>query len=204
MSHVAAFYDKIAKIYPVLDIFLQEPKKQLLMRVNQEEPGRLLEIGVGRGDNLPVYKHRPVTGIDVSEGMLAYARKKAPSDCSLQIMDASRLEFPDNSFDYSVISHVLTVVPDPAAVMNEVYRVVRPRGKVFILNHESTGPVREKINKVLTPLSSFLHFSSLFDMGALVNPLHFSVLHKARHGFMPSITLMILQKNETPAQETDH
>lgn len=204
MSQVAKFYNKIAKVYPVLDMFLQEPKKQLLARVNQEKQGNLLEIGVGRGDNLPHYKHVPVTGIDVSEGMLAYARKKAPAGCTLHIMDAARLEFPDSSFDYVVISHVLTVVPDPVKVMDEVYRVVKPGGKVFILNHESTGPVREKLNQKLAPLSKLLHFSALFDMGTLVDPMKFTLLHKARHGLVPSITLMILGKNGAPDSCKDH
>ncbi|MCC8193441.1 MAG: hypothetical protein LIP28_02190, partial [Deltaproteobacteria bacterium] len=76
--------------------------------------------------------------------------------------------------------------------------------KVFILNHESTGPVREKINKRLAPISRLLHFSALFDMDSLVDPLRFTVLHKARHGLIPSITLMVLQKTGSPAQEKDH
>jgi phosphatidylethanolamine/phosphatidyl-N-methylethanolamine N-methyltransferase len=204
MSQVANFYNKIAKVYPVLDIFLQEPKKRLLAKVNQEKPGSLLEIGVGRGDNLPRYKHGPVTGIDVSDGMLSYARKKAPAGCTLRVMDAARLEFPDCSFDYSVIAHVLTVVPDPAKVMDEVYRVVKPGGKIYILNHESAGPVREKLNRKLAPLSRLLHFSSLFDMDALIDPLKFSLSHKARHGLAPSITLMVLRKNEEPGGGKDH
>ncbi len=194
MSQAAAFYNKIAKFYPVLDLFLQEPKKRLLAQVNQEKQGSLLEIGVGRGDNLPYYTHAPVTGIDISEGMLAYARKRAPAGCTLRIMDAARLEFPDCSFDYTVISHVLTVVPDPVKVMDEVYRVVKPGGKIFILNHESTGPVREQLNRKLAPLSRRLHFSAMFDMGTLVDPVKFTLLHKARHGLMPSITLMVLGK----------
>lgn len=194
MSQVANFYNKIAKVYPVLDMFLQEPKRQLLARVNQEAPGRLLEIGVGRGDNLPQYTHGPVTGIDVSEGMLAYARRQAPADCELFVMDAANLVFPDERFEYCVISHVLTVVSDPGKVMDEVFRVVKPGGKVFILNHESTGPVREKLNKKLAPISKLLHFSATFDMDALIDPLKFAKVHKARHGLIPSITLMILQK----------
>ena len=195
MSQVANFYNRIAKIYPVFDLFLREPKKQLLSRVNREKQGSLLEIGVGRGDNLPYYIHRPVTGIDVSEGMLAYARKKAPQHCLLRLMDASRLDFPDNSFDYCVISHVLSVVPAPQTVMDEVFRVVIPGGRVFMLNHESTGPVREKINKKLTRLSKILHFSAMFDMAALVDPAKFAILDKGRYGLMPSVTLMVLEKN---------
>ena len=204
MSHTANFYNKIAKIYPVVDVFLYEPKKHLLTHVNAEPLGSLLEIGVGRGDNLPHYTHSPVAGIDVSEGMLAYARKKAPVECELHIMDAAHLDFPDSSFDYVVISHVLTVVADPAAVMNEVFRVLKPFGKVFILNHESTGPIRGQINKRLAVLTKILHFSALFDMDALVDPLRFSILRKTRHGLIPSITLMVLQKTSAAPHSSEY
>ncbi len=195
MSQVANFYNKIAKVYPVLDLFLQEPKKQLLTRINQEREGRLLEIGVGRGDNLPLYKHKPVTGIDVSEGMLAYARQKAPKTCSLKVMDAGRLEFPDDSFEYCVLSHILSVVDNPVTVMDEVCRVVVPGGRVFLLNHESTGPIRERINKNLAPLTRLLHFSAVFDMESFVDRRKFSLLQKDRYGVLPSITMMVLEKN---------
>lgn len=194
MSQVANFYNKIAKVYPVFDLFLHKPKKQLLARVNREKKGSLLEIGVGRGDNLPHYVHQPVTGIDVSEGMLAYARKKAPQHCKLCIMDACRLDFPDNSFDYCVISHVLSVVETPMAVMDEVYRVVTPGGRVFMLNHESSGPVREKLNKKLAALTKVLHFSAMFDMETLVDTNKFTILDRGRYGLIPSITMMVIQK----------
>ena len=194
MSQVANFYNKIAKVYPLFDLFLHKPKKKLLSRVNGEKKGSLLEIGVGRGDNLPYYIHQPVTGIDVSEGMLAYARKKAPAHCTLSIMDACHLDFPDNSFDYCVISHVLSVVDRPTAVMDEVYRVVVPGGRIFMLNHENNGPVQEKLNKILTSFSKILHFSASFNMEALVDASKFTLLDKGRYGLFPSITMMVIQK----------
>ncbi len=198
MSQVANFYNKIAKVYPLFDLFLHEPKKKLLSRVNREKKGSLLEIGVGRGDNLPHYVHQPVTGIDVSEGMLDYARKKAPAHCKLCIMDACHLDFPDNSFDYCVISHVLSVVDNPMAVMDEVHRVVTPGGRVFMLNHESRGPMREKLNKKLAPFSKVLHFSATFDMEALVDASKFTLLDRGRYGLIPSITMMVIQKKSEP------
>ena len=194
MSRVVSFYDKFASLYPILDVFLKEPKRQFLSRINCENPGSLLEIGVGRGDNLPLYTHRPLAGIDMSEGMLAYARKKAPEYCELHIMDAAKLEFPENAFDYCVISHVLTVVDNPGQVMDEVHRVVVPGGKVFVLNHESTGPAQAIINRTIAPLvSKFLHFSATFNLEELVSPSQFTILDKGLYGFLPKITMMVLE-----------
>ena len=195
MSHrVAKFYDKFAFVYPVLDIFLGNKKKRLLARINEEPRGPLLEIGVGRGDNLPVYTHGPVTGIDVSEGMLSFARKKAPPECSLRIMDAMNLEFSDASFKYCVLSHVLSVVEDPRRVMDEVYRVVAPGGRIFILNHESRGPLRERLNKYLTHLSRFLHFSAVFNMETMVDGTRFARIHRGEYGMFPTVTMLVLER----------
>lgn len=200
MSSAATFYNTIAKVYPVLDVFLQPAKKYMLKQLNAEPAGPMLEIGVGRGDYLGRYTHRPIEGIDVSEGMLAYARKQCPDYCRLQIMDAAKLDFDSAAFEYCVISHVLSVVPEADAVLREVWRVLRPGGKVFILNHESSGDFREKLNSHLEPVAKLLHFSARFSLDSLVNPDHFSVVHKSQHGWLPSITLLVLQKKrELPA-----
>lgn len=189
---VKSFYDRIAFAYPVLDLFLGGPKKRLLSRINEEPKGVLLEIGVGRGDNLPHYKHSPVTGIDLSEGMLAFARQKAPADCTILYMDASKLEFPDESFDYCVLSYVLSVVPDAKQVMDEVHRVLKPGGRVFILNHDSSG--REKLNKILGHFSKFLHFSAVFEVESAIDYGKFNKVQRAEYGFMPRITMFVLDK----------
>ena len=56
----------------------------------------------------------------------------------LLVMDASQLDFPDNSFDMVVAMFVMTVVPDPEAVMKELQRVCAPGGEVLLVNHFST------------------------------------------------------------------
>ena len=193
-QHVAKFYDKFALVYPVLDLFLGDQKRKLLARINEEPRGPLLEIGVGRGDNLPLYTHGPVTGIDVSEGMLAFARKKAPADCTLRIMDACALDFSDGSFDYCVLSYVLSVVETPERVMDEVHRVVRPGGRIFILNHESHGPMREKLNKQLAHLSRFLHFSAVFSLESIVDADKFTQVHRGEYGIFPKVTMQVLER----------
>jgi phosphatidylethanolamine/phosphatidyl-N-methylethanolamine N-methyltransferase len=193
---VASFYDKFACIYPVVNLFLHKPKKELLSRVNAVPAGRLLEIGVGRGENLRAYRHESITGIDVSEGMLSFARKQAPPNCTLKVMNASSLEFPDASFENAVISHVLSVVPDPGKVMDEVHRVLVPGGRVFILNHESTGGWRASLDKAFAPVTRKLHFSALFRLDASYDHAKFSKVEESRYGLLPSITLMVLERHK--------
>lgn len=193
-KNVVRFYDAFAPLYPALNLFLATPKKELLSRVNREPPGKLLEIGVGRGENLPVYKHAPVTGIDMSEGMLAFARKRAPANCTLQIMDAADLAFPEGAFDYVVLSHVLSVVDNPAGVMEEVHRVLSPGGKAFILNHECGEQAGVGIDRLRRPVAKLLRFRPAFEVEPVLDPVKFETLDKGKYGLLPRISLYILKK----------
>ncbi|NRG17584.1 class I SAM-dependent methyltransferase [Rhizobiales bacterium] len=103
--------------------------------------GTVLEVGVGTGLSLPDYREDvQVTGIDLSRDMLARAeervrRKKLSNVAALRAMDAADMDFPDGAFDVAAVMYVMTVVPDPAAVFRELERIVRPGGKVIVVNH---------------------------------------------------------------------
>lgn len=111
--------------------------------------GRIVDIGVGTGLELPMFDPRTrITGIDLSEPMLRgaqrrVAREKLGHVDGLLVMDATRLAFPDGCFDAAVVPYVLTVVPEPHRMMDEVRRVVRPGGEIVLVNHfgADRGPV---------------------------------------------------------------
>ena len=107
-----------------------------------ETGGHVLEVGVGTGLSLPDYKRElQVTGIDLSPEMLAKAAERVAKlglrHVKLSEMDASDLKFEDETFDAAAVMFVMTVVPDPAAVMAELRRVLRPGGSAIIVNHFS-------------------------------------------------------------------
>ena len=103
--------------------------------------GRVIDIGVGTGLELPMFApHARIVGIDLSEAMLRRARDRVmrnrlASVEGLLVMDATRLAFPDESFDVAVVPYVLTVVPDPHRMMDEIRRVVRRGGEIVLVNH---------------------------------------------------------------------
>lgn len=102
--------------------------------------GQVLEIGVGTGLNIPHHpKGAEVTGIDLSEKMLAQARKASKDhrgkDPDLQIMDAQAMNFEDDTFDSAAATFVFCSVPDPVLGLKEALRVTKPGGKLYLLEH---------------------------------------------------------------------
>jgi ubiquinone/menaquinone biosynthesis C-methylase UbiE len=103
--------------------------------------GDVLEVAVGTGRNLPCYAGsavRTLTGIDLSPGMLAVARDRARAlglNADLRTGNAEALEFGDAAFDTVVCTISLCNIPDYRAAIGEMYRVLRPGGRLVLLDH---------------------------------------------------------------------
>jgi phosphatidylethanolamine/phosphatidyl-N-methylethanolamine N-methyltransferase len=103
--------------------------------------GRILEIGVGTGLSFDDYDETTeITGIDMSEPMIARARKwlasgRYPYVKELLVMDAHDMAFPDTTFDCVVGQFVITLVEDPEHVLGECARVLKPNGQIILVNH---------------------------------------------------------------------
>src|SRR5215216_6983983 len=105
-----SFYNKFSFFYPLVDVFLKPQKKVLFNEINRLPEGSLLEIGVGNGAHLQLYKKHKITGIDTSAAMLEIARKRSFGDIEVFKMDGKALLFDDEKFDYVVLSHVIAVI----------------------------------------------------------------------------------------------
>ena len=101
--------------------------------------GRVLEVAVGTGRNLPHYPaDMTVTGIELSPAMLAIARRRAADlgrDYDLVEGDAEHLPWGHASFDTVVCALSLCTIPDPAAAIGEMKRVLVPGGRLLLLDH---------------------------------------------------------------------
>lgn len=110
--------------------------------------GEVLEVAIGTGLNLPLYRDDiRLTGIDWSPGMLAIARDQAHQlgrTAALQQADAMALPFDDASFDTVVCTLSLCAVPDDQKALAEMGRVLRPGGRLLLLDHvaSSAWPIR--------------------------------------------------------------
>jgi phosphatidylethanolamine/phosphatidyl-N-methylethanolamine N-methyltransferase len=91
-------------------------------------------------------------------------------------MDASRLAFDDNAFDYVVAAFVISVVPDPVRVISEMKRVTKPDGRIVIINHfQSQNRVVAKFEEWVAPLCRRLGWHSDVDLEDLVARAHLAV-----------------------------
>ena len=153
-------------------LFSKATLKRVVQQFTQDVSGRILDVGIGTGLSLRHFSTESrVTGIDLSEDMLAKARdkvvkKKMTHVDDLLIMDAANLSFPDGHFDGVLATYVLSVADDPAGVMREMCRVCKPGGMVYVLNHfrseEHTKPVLARIERSIAPKSKKFGFHSDF------------------------------------------
>ncbi|MGH3759450.1 class I SAM-dependent methyltransferase [Actinophytocola sp.] len=110
--------------------------------------GAVLEVAVGSGLNLPHYPaDATVTGTDLSDAMLELARRRADElgrAVTLRQGDAHALPFEDASFDTAVCTFGLCAIPDADTALDEMVRVLRPGGRLILVDHvvSSTWPVR--------------------------------------------------------------
>lgn len=123
-------------LWPIELLFFRRFRRALLHDLS----GRILEVGVGTGKNLPFYNPGKVhlTGIDLSRRLLGRALRAAKRRhlaVDLFPMDAEHLAFPDQTFDVVVCTFFLCSVPSPLPVLQEMARVVKPDGRILMLEH---------------------------------------------------------------------
>jgi len=107
--------------------------------LGQRAQGRVLEVAIGTGRNLPYYPpDARLTGLELSPAMLAIARQHAADlgrEVDLREGDAQQLPFDDGSFDTVVCALALCSIPRPAAAIGEMARVLAPGGRLLLLDH---------------------------------------------------------------------
>lgn len=151
-------YNRISGIYELMDRMIKEEWRKNLL---SQATGKVLEVGIGTGANLPYYREDLVslTGIDFSRGMLSHAiAKSTQGSFSFPIDliegDIQELPFPDEMFDSIVSTCVFCSVPDPVKGLKELRRVCKPTGSIFMLEHmRSENNLVSGVMDVLNPLT---------------------------------------------------
>jgi ubiquinone/menaquinone biosynthesis C-methylase UbiE len=146
---IAPFYDVVA------GPLFERARRTSLARLPADAPAEVLIDGVGTGLDLP---HLPrlhrYTALDVTRAMLVRAVKRR-ADVEVQWVegDSQRLPFRDGAFDHAVLHLILAVVPDGAQALREAARVVKPGGRLLVLDKFLARGRRAPVRRLLSPLA---------------------------------------------------
>jgi ubiquinone/menaquinone biosynthesis C-methylase UbiE len=130
--------------------------------VCSQATGEVLEVAIGTGRNLPYYPEGiRLTGIEFSPAMLELARRQADRlgrQVDLRLGDAQALDLSDASFDTVVCTLSLCAIPDERQAVAEMRRVLRPGGRLLLLDHVVGAPrwvraIQWLLERVTRPLN---------------------------------------------------
>jgi len=147
----------------------QPPMMKLRQRYVPQARGRVLEVGIGTGHNLPYYGADvvSVTGIDPAAELTVKARERARRlHCPVDVLELSGESIPADAgaFDTVVCTWTLCSIPDPARALAEIKRVLAPSGRFIFVEHgraDEPGLVRwqERIEPIWKRIGGGCHLS---------------------------------------------
>ena len=118
-----------------------KPVREQRQEVVPLAQGRVLEVGIGSGLNLPHYdpaKVEQVIGLDPAEEMLRYARRKSgglPFPVEYLTLTGAHIPLEDHSVDSVLVTYTLCTIPDPVAALDGMRRVLKPGGRLIFCEH---------------------------------------------------------------------
>jgi phosphatidylethanolamine/phosphatidyl-N-methylethanolamine N-methyltransferase len=173
-------YSLYAPVYDRVRFFTRQRRRSVALL--DPRPGeRLLLVGAGPAHDLELVPEGVrVLVTDVAPGMIARARRRARPGVEFAVMDGAHLDLPDASFDAVLLHLVLAVMPDPAAGVREVARVLVPGGRVvvfdkFLADGARPGILRRAANVVSDALATNLNRRLGDVLGEAAAPL--AVVH---------------------------
>ncbi|MFT5012107.1 MAG: ubiquinone/menaquinone biosynthesis C-methylase UbiE [Planctomycetaceae bacterium] len=153
--------------------------------------GKVLEVGIGSGLNLPFYQSGvSVIGVDPSLELQAYAQEVADkSSIAVEFLGqgCEDLPFPNDHFDTAVVTWTFCTIPDPDTALMEIRRVLKPSGSLIFIEHgrakdAAVAVWQDRINPLWKRLAGGCHLNREPDQTILSHGFKFETLEE---GFIP-------------------
>tara|TARA_B100000929_G_C15461019_1_gene404483 strand:+ start:521 stop:1144 length:624 start_codon:yes stop_codon:yes gene_type:complete len=176
-KRVSSFYD-----YTFGKVF-KPGQRALIEKMSCNDSDIVLEIGIGTGASFQFYPDKTnVIGIDISPDMLDLAKEKIKNNKIenkyISMMNGEHLSFPDNTFDKVVAMYVMSVTQNPKSLVEEMKRVCKDDGDIYIVNHFSSESDKfwvKALEKGLMPISKILGWKPYFPFSEFNNYANLNV-----------------------------
>lgn len=186
------FYNLKAKIGKIFTLGQNLPKKYLLKQIKPKKGDQILDIGCGIGSHA-IFPEKYI-GVDLNEKYIEHAKKNHQG--TFLVMDAAKLEFPHDNFDYvfsvSLFHHISDIQVEKA--INEMKRVCKKGGKILVM--DAVFP--NKLNLfgyLLFKLDRGKHTRTFDELKRLLSKHNFKLLTKNIEGsFLYRVSTFSYQK----------
>jgi ubiquinone/menaquinone biosynthesis C-methylase UbiE len=134
-------FDILAPVYNIMTLPLIDVRNQVVAIANVGKSSKVLDVATGTGQQAFAFAKQghDVTGVDLTESMLAIARRHNKNGfVKFEVGDATHLRFENNAFDISCISFALHDMPlnIREKVLREMVRVTKPKGVIMIVEYD--------------------------------------------------------------------